>query len=185
MTRGSRTLVSVALFVALGLVAAFIVSAIADRRVGEPPEAGLQALTPDSGDRARVRVEVLNGAGSAGLARDATHALRAHGFDVVFFGNAGRFDHARSFVIDRTGEPEQARDVAAMLGIDSVTTVIDSSLMLEATVVLGDDWPPETAPSPERTWQDRLRELVPRDTAPEEPAGGSGDGGGRQPASPG
>lgn len=167
MTRGSRALVSLALFVALGLVAAFIVSAIADRRDAEPPpDAGLQAMTPDSGDRASVRVEVLNGAGTAGLARDATHALRAHGFDVVYFGNAGRFDHPRSFVIDRTGDPERARDVAAMLGIDSVTTVIDSSLMLEATVILGDDWPPESAPSPERTWQDRLRDLVPGDTAP-------------------
>lgn len=167
MTRGSRAVLSLTLFVALGLVGAFIVSAIADRRDDEPlAEAGLQAMTPDSGDRARVRVEVLNGAGTAGLARDATHALRAHGFDVVFFGNAGRFDHPRSFVIDRTGEPERARDVAAMLGIDSVTTVIDSSLMLEATVILGDDWPPETAPPPERTWQERLRELVPGDTAP-------------------
>lgn len=166
MTRGSRAFVSLTLFAALGLVGAFVVSAIADRRTDDPPEAGLQAMTPDSGDRASVRVEVLNGAGAAGLARDATHALRAHGFDVVYFGNADRFDHPRSFVIDRTGEPEQARDVAAMLGIDSVTTTIDSSLMLEATVILGDDWPPEAAPAPERTWQDRLRELVPGDSTP-------------------
>lgn len=182
MQRRSRTVVSVTLFLALGLVGAFVVSALAGRGDPEPTDPGLRTLEWGIEDPASVRVEVLNGAGVGGLARDATHHLRADGFDVVFFGNAGHFDHARSVAIDRTGTPDRARAVAAALGIDSVTTAIDSSLMLEVTVVLGRDWPPE--PTPESDWTDRIRELIPRedpadsaaaDSAPVDPAAAKGD----------
>ncbi len=135
----SRALKGV-LYLTLGLVAAFTASAIAGLWDGEPAETGLRAIGQGA-DGERVRVEVLNGAGRGGLARDATHRLREAGFDVVFFGNADRFDHARSVVLDRVGRPEEARAAAAALGIDSVTTAVDSSLMLEATVILGEDWP--------------------------------------------
>lgn len=142
------------LLATLGLVAAFVVSALAglwdDGSAGHGlPSPGRQA------DLAQVRVEVLNGAGTGGLAREATERLRAVGFDVVYFGNAARFDHPRSVVLDRVGRPAEARAVAAALGIDSVATAIDASLMLEATVLLGDDWPP--APVEKKGWLDRLR----------------------------
>lgn len=169
MMARSRALVSAALFLALGLVGAFLVSALADHGDEAPEETGFQTLEWGIEDPASVRVEVLNGAGVGGLARDATHHLRGDGFDVVFFGNAGRFDHARSVAIDRIGALDRARAVAAALGIDSVTTAIDSSLMLEVTVVLGRDWPPE--PTPERDWTDRIRELIPRDDPTDSTAG--------------
>lgn len=160
MDRRARVAVSAALFVALGLVGAFIVSAVADALDDDAPSGtpqGLQVPAPPPLNPADVRVEVLNGAGTTGLARDATHALRADGFDVVFFGNAARFDHARSVVIDRVGNPDPARAVAASLGVDSVTTAMDSSLMLEVTVVLGADWPPAAAQDP--ALSDRVRGL--------------------------
>lgn len=162
MSDRSRTLLSAGLFLALGLAAAFAVSAVAGLGDDEPARTGLRALGGGEMDRASVRVEVLNGSGAAGLARDATHALREQGFDVVFFGNAGRFDHARSAVLDRTGGLDRARAVAAALGIDSVATAIDSTLMLEVTVVLGRDWPPVVPV--ERPWSGRLLELVGRDS---------------------
>lgn len=146
------------LYLVVGLVAAFAVSAVAGLWDEEPADAGLRAFGRGVDTPADVRVEVLNGAGVGGLARDATHDLRDDGFDVVFFGNASRFDHARSVVLDRLGDPARARAVAAALGIDSVATAIDSSLMLEVTVVLGKDWPPVRVVEP--TWRDRLRELV-------------------------
>jgi len=171
---GSRRAVSAALFLVLGLVAAFAASAIAGFWDEEPAETGLRALGRGvAEDRASVRVEVLNGAGRGGLARNATHRLRGDGFDVVFFGNAGRFDHPRSRVIDRTGEPERARAVAASLGIDSVVTAIDSSLMLEVTVVLGGDWPPP--PRTDEGWTQRLRRLIRPDTAGESAPDTAGD----------
>jgi hypothetical protein len=150
------------LFVTLGLVAAFIASAIAGLWGDEPAGTGLRAPGRET-DLAQVRVEVLNGAGTGGLARQATTRLRNAGFDVVYFGNAARFDHARSVVLDRVGRPAEAGAVAAVLGIDSVVTAIDSSLMLESTVILGDDWPP---PAPPDGWLERLRERWSRDTVP-------------------
>jgi hypothetical protein len=158
---GRRT--AALLFVALGLVGAFVASAVAGLWSEDPPESGLRALGVGVDDPASIRVEVLNGAGAAGLAREATIALRAQGFDVVFFGNASRFDHSRSVVLDRVGDGRPATAVAAALGIDSVMAVVDSSLMLEVTVVLGDDWPPDPVVTP--GWSDRLRTLVGRDSA--------------------
>jgi hypothetical protein len=154
------------LFVSAGLVAAFLVSAIAGIGGGAVPRMGEAEALGDRGAQgpagatqaalgepdtlppaAQVRVEVLNGAGVGGLARDATHRLRGAGFDVVFFGNASRFDHHRSMVLDRTGDIAAARRIALALGIDSVASVPDAALLLDATVVLGADWPP---PAPER-----------------------------------
>lgn len=171
--RGQRRAISAALFLVLGLVAAFAASAIAGLWDEEPADTGLRALGLAPEDHARVRVEVLNGAGRGGLARHATHRLRGDGFDVVFFGNAGRFDHARSTVIDRTGEPEWARAVALTLAIDSIITVIDSSLMLEVTVVLGADWPPP--PRLDEGWSHRIRDLISRDTTRDTTGATTGD----------
>jgi hypothetical protein len=92
--------------------------------------------------RERVRVEVLNGAGVPGLARDVTRDLRAAGFDVVYYGNATRSDQDSTLVIDRIGNPAAAAAVAAALGVMRVETALDTTLYLEATVVLGRDAAP-------------------------------------------
>lgn len=182
MAERSR-LVSAALFTTLGLVAAFMASAVAGFWDDEPAETGLRALGSSADHPERVRVEVLNGAGAEGLARDATYQVRGDGYDVVFFGNADHFQHERSVVIDRVGRPDRARAVAAALGIDSVATATDSSLMLEVTVVLGGDWPPSEAP--ERDWLDRLRELVGQGSAGDTASGdSSAPEGGREPDTP-
>ena len=158
MADGSGRFVSTALYLTLGLVAAFVVSAVAGVWDDEPAGTGLRAFGAGEARPGQVRVEVLNGAGTSGLARDATYRLRGEGFDVVFFGNADHFRHDVSVVIDRVGAPGRARDVARALGIDSVATEVDSTLMLEATVLLGDDWPPATPP--DRGWLERLQRLV-------------------------
>ena len=159
-----RRWISVALFTTLGLVAAFGVSAVAGLWDDEPTDTGLRVLGPGIDRAGEVRVEVLNGAGVTGLARDATHQLRGRGFDVVFFGNADHFRHERSVVVDRVGDLDRARAVAGALGIDSVTSAVDSSLMLEVSVVLGDDWPPPRQEP--RSLVDRIRGLIaPRDSA--------------------
>ena len=86
--------------------------------------------------------------------------LRDHGFDVVFFGNAGSFGRDSSVVLDRVGAMEAARGVADALGIRNVRSEPDSNLYLDVSVVLGADWKPptpEAAPvrePPHRTWWD-------------------------------
>jgi hypothetical protein len=94
----------------------------------------------------RVRVQVLNASGRAGLARDATRELRDHGFDVLEFGNApSGSDPERSVVLDRVGKLETARQVADALRIQRVEARPDSNLVLDVTVVLGRDWAGDTA----------------------------------------
>lgn len=155
MSPRARTL---ALCAALAAVAVFVTSFVlgitsADRAgdyvVREP------AAVPDAlGER--LRVEVLNGAGSEGLARRATRLLRDRGFDVVYFGNAAEFGRDSSVVLDRVGDPEAARRVASALGIDRVEAEPNPDLLLEATVILGLDWSPADS-GPSGGWWGRFR----------------------------
>jgi hypothetical protein len=95
----------------------------------------------------RIRVEVLNGAGVEGLARETTERLRASGFDVVYYGNAGALARDSTVVLDRGSDPAAVARVAQELGIERVEIATDTTLYLEATVILAPDWggitPPE------------------------------------------
>lgn len=120
----------------------------------------------------RVRVEVRNGGGRAGMARAATDILREGGFDVVELGNWSTFDEAESFVVTRAGGGEASLEVARTLGIGIVRDEPDPNLRVDVTVVLGRDWSPERAPvpdqsSPARPWWD-LRQYLERPGRPDE-----------------
>ena len=100
----------------------------------------------------RVTVEVLNAGGVSGVAREATAALRAAGFDVVSFGNASSFDQVESVVVDRIGDPNPALSVASVLGIRNVRSEPDSNLYLDISVLLGSQWlPPVDSTQSEET----------------------------------
>jgi len=92
----------------------------------------------------RIKVEVLNGTRTKGLARRATQYLRGRGFDVV---GAGTETEARAttVVYDRSSHPEWARLVARALNA-SVVSKPDSSRYLDVTVILGADWRPPALP---------------------------------------
>jgi hypothetical protein len=119
-------------------VLVLVVSLIAGLRSDVPAPAVTPAQPRVDGER--LRVEVLNGAGIAGLAREATRLLRDRNFDVVYFGNAGGEPRDSSVVIDRVGRPQEAANVARALGIPRVESQPDTTLYLEATVILGKDW---------------------------------------------
>ncbi len=135
---------TVLLFLALALASGIAVIAVISSQGGAPGP-GPDDQDVEEPSPPPVRVEVLNGSGVAGVARAVTHRLRAEGFDVVFFGNAARFDHPRSLVLDRVGDTLSAHSVATTLGIDSVAIEPDPGLVLEVTVVLGADWSPTPA----------------------------------------
>jgi hypothetical protein len=99
-----------------------------------------ESIRAEDVERDRIRVEVLNASGIAGLARRGTERLRAHGFDVVYFGNAGGFGPDSSLVLDRMGNRAAAEAVAAALGLGLVQSVADTTLYVDVTVVLGRDW---------------------------------------------
>lgn len=92
----------------------------------------------------RIKVEVLNGTSTPGLARKATMFLRDRGFDVVETGNS-REKRARTVVLDRSGHPEWAALVARAMSAESEKRP-DSTRYLDVTVVLGDDWRPPPLP---------------------------------------
>lgn len=88
----------------------------------------------------RPRVEVLNGMGRPGAARRAAGLLREMGFDVVYYGNADRFDHARTRVLLRSTDSAAARRVADSLGVDGMSVRPEPDLYVDGTVILGADW---------------------------------------------
>lgn len=89
-----------------------------------------------------IQVDVRNGCGIPGLATRFTSVLRKNGFDVVESGNFDTFDIANSFVIDRSGNMENARRVARALGIreDFIIREISPDYFLDATIVIGADY---------------------------------------------
>jgi len=88
----------------------------------------------------RVRVEVLNGGGVAGVAGRARDLLREAGFDVVYFGNASSFGTDVSLILDRGQDEAIATAVGAALGIPVVVQEQDPSRLVDVTVLLGADW---------------------------------------------
>lgn len=102
-----------------------------------PPEQ--QVLQPVSRS---LQIEVLNGCGKEGLAKDITSYLRQKDIDVVSQGNYANFNVRKSMIIDRVDDPEKMKMLAKILGIspDQIQVKIEPNLQLDATVVLGKDY---------------------------------------------
>ena len=92
----------------------------------------------------RIKVEVLNGTRTKGLARRATIYLRDRGFDVVGSGTESA-PRATTVVYNRSSHPEWARLVARAINAPVVNRP-DSSRYLDVTVILGADWRPPPLP---------------------------------------
>lgn len=90
----------------------------------------------------RIEVEVLNGCGNPGLANKFTDYLRNHGYDVIRFTNAQRYDYPRTLVVNRGTDFTRANLVAHTLGVESnaVENMPDPSLQLDVTIILGQDY---------------------------------------------
>jgi len=91
-------------------------------------------------DISKIRIEVLNGCGEKGIAKDVTTHLRNLGYDVVNVGNAESFYYAVTIVIDRFGKIENAKDVAKALKTDNYIQQIDKKRILEISVIIGKDY---------------------------------------------
>jgi len=116
-----------------GLVAIFTTSAVQRQRSKEKAEP-VAAL-----DRSLWCVDISNGNGRKGEAREVASRLRSAGFTVETVGNAERFDYPRSLVVDRTGNRAWAEDVAHILGdLPVVLQRTDGGCAIE--VILGHDW---------------------------------------------
>ncbi len=127
---------SVVLLILLAaLVTRIVIPRVEPERTGNPEEWRLIAQA--------IQVEVRNGCGVPGVASRFTDRLRRYGFDVVESGNFETYDIPRTLVIDRSGNIEHARKVATALGIseDQIIQEISPDFFLDATVVIGADFP--------------------------------------------
>ncbi len=90
----------------------------------------------------RIQVEVLNGCGVAGLAKEVTKYLRKQNIDVVGSGNYKNFAVEKSFILDRIGNPERSGQAAKLLGIpaEQIVKRIAPELQLDVTIVIGKDY---------------------------------------------
>lgn len=112
--------------------------AVADRRIADSRTA-LDSLShlPEP-----IWVEVLNGCGAPQVAARLTKKARALGMDVIDEGNAESFSFLQSMVIDRRGDLDLARRVAAALGIPHCIQQIrdDSSRLAAVSIIIGRDY---------------------------------------------
>lgn len=146
---------ALALLVCVAFIASF---ALGLGGAADSAAVGAGALDAADAPPAAGRVEVLNGSGRSGIARAATAELRRGGFDVVYFGNAPASAGDSSIVIVRRGDDAVARSVGKYLGIARIATERDTTLYLDATVILGIDWMPAPEQGGDRNegWRARL-----------------------------
>ena len=85
------------------------------------------------------QIEVLNGTGELGVAREVTMQLRKMGIDVLIEGNAGRFDYRETILVDRKGNPELMKKLSKRLGVSRVIIQIQDKPRVDATLVVGWD----------------------------------------------
>ena len=130
-----------AAFVVAGLVAAGLLYAFVSGSLLSHVDAGREANpTGLVGDI--IQVEVRNGAGVPELAARTRRFLVRHHFDVVEVRDHASFDVPHSHVIDRVGDMEAARKVAAVLGIpeERVEQDVQPDIYLDASVIIGRDY---------------------------------------------
>jgi hypothetical protein len=87
----------------------------------------------------RVRVQVLNGTKTRGLARRATQILRDHGFDVLETGT-DVVARDTTIVYDLSGHADWAENVARLFTPARVVVRRDTSRYLDITVAIGSTW---------------------------------------------
>jgi hypothetical protein len=115
-------------------VGAILVVAVILTRRGDP--ASVDYDIP--GERRPYAVEVLNGTSADGLARTVTLRLRRAGIDVVSYGTSDETADS-TLIIVRGADPEAGSAVREALGVGRIVTEPDANLLLDVTVLLGQD----------------------------------------------
>ena len=127
--------------VGLGLVVLVLLYALVRNNVLPPADAS-DIADQDAPESDIIQVEVRNGCGVSGLAEGMRRFLRAEGFDVVEVGNHSSFNQPKTLVVDRVGNLEAARQIAAALGIseERVKQEIRQDYFLDASIIIGQDY---------------------------------------------
>lgn len=128
---------------AIAAGAILLVAALRPYFSAEEEPAPLSSPPPSSPQASPVyiRVAVLNGCGESQVAGRLTKKMRGLGFDVIYEGNAENFNFLHSLVVDRRGDLDKARRVAAVLGLPHLQQVSEDTFRLEeVAVIIGRDY---------------------------------------------
>lgn len=89
-----------------------------------------------------IQLDILNGCGVKGITTRMVRYLRSQGFDVVETKNYNTFQVPRTIVVDRVGNLESARSVAAALGVDSTNVIqqLNPDYYVDVSVIIGADY---------------------------------------------
>ena len=120
----------------------------------EEVRALVQEVAPGAvaGAADRVRVQVLNGTGTPGLAQEVQPALAPAGAVVTLTGNADRFDYATTQVVFYRDEHlDAARAVQRALGVGEVVRSLVVLDVVDVTVVIGADFAAEAPAAADTT----------------------------------
>lgn len=106
-----------------------------------PMDTNLSEKIEKRGFNKKIQLNVLNASGEPGIASKTRNHLRQLGFDVVEIGNYEMMMDS-TIIIDRLGDRISSYKLSKAIGLDEgkIETVIDSSLYLRATLVLGKDF---------------------------------------------
>ena len=89
----------------------------------------------------RITVEVWNATKKQGFAQKLTRYLRKRNVDVKDTGNFGTYKKYTQ-IISRTGDLKLAQEVADVIGYRNIRTELDSSRMVDVSIVIGNDFKP-------------------------------------------
>lgn len=123
------------------LISILMLLSVVVRLNSTPLDTKINDKTLKRGYNNTIQLNVLNATGEAGIASKTRNHLRKLGFDVVEIGNYdSKLDS--TIIIDRLGDKLSAFKLSRAVGLDEnkIKTVIDSSLYLRATLVLGNDF---------------------------------------------
>ncbi len=92
----------------------------------------------------KLKVEVLNGCGTPGIAKDLTDYLRRNEFDVVYYGNFENQSINETLVIDRRdARLKNAKIIGNAIGVqeDRMFPQISPQRQLDVTIIIGKNYP--------------------------------------------
>ncbi len=87
-----------------------------------------------------INIEILNGSTNPGQAQSLRNYFIEYGFNIVHYGNAERSDYDKTLIIDRIGRPSLAKRIADIINCKEVHTRIDRTLLVDVTIIIGNDF---------------------------------------------
>jgi LCP family protein required for cell wall assembly len=103
----------------------------------EPPQ-----TTPTGMAEENAGIVIHNGTTPGGLAGSTAKFLQAHGFRIVQYGNADRFDYARTVIIDYTGNPRTLQELKQALNLNDpqIEYPANPDSPVDIQIILGADY---------------------------------------------